>query len=150
MGEFFGRKGRGRVSTESFTAGFLFCVHDLIPKEVMSDSENLKKVVHVLFRENNMKLKGLFQNVLQTITGEFLAAGLIEQEVAGSMLTMGLTELMLASKLFNACQDSVCLYPGENFPKFIEVLKGHETMKPLATAMEAQFKQVRESYLTSW
>ena len=112
----------------------------------MSDSVELKTVVERLLRENNVKLKRLFQSVLQTIAGEFWAAGLIEQEVADSMLVLGVAEFTLATRLFNACQTSLVVHPGKKFLKFIEVLKGYDTMKLLAKEMESEFEQARESY----
>ena len=112
----------------------------------MSDSEELDGVVERLLRENNVKLKDLIQTVLHRIAGEFWAAGLIEKDVEESVHVTGVNNFTLAAKLFNACQKPLVLYPGKNFPKFIEVLKGYETMKPLAAAMECEFEQARESY----
>ena len=116
----------------------------------MSESEELKRVVERLLRENNVKLKDLIQNVLQRIAGELWAAGLIEKEVEDSVHVTGVEQFTLAAKLVNSCQTSLVLYPGENFPKFIVVLKGYQTMKPLAAEMESEFEQAREWYLTPW
>ena len=110
----------------------------------MSDSENLKRVVDDLLRENNVKLKRLFQNVLQTIAGEFWAAGLIEREVVNSMLVMGVDSSIPAAKLFDACYTLLVQSPREHFPKFIGVLKGYETTKQLTADMESVFEQASE------
>ena len=112
----------------------------------MADSEELKRVLERLLRENNVKLKDSFQTVLQRIGGEFWAAGLIAQAVADRMLVFGETKFALATELFNACQTSLVQYPGEKFPKFIEVLKGYDTTKQLAEEMESEFEQAREAY----
>ena len=118
----------------------------------MSDSEELKRVVKRLLDKNNVKLKESIQNVLHKIAGEFRAAGLIEKEVEESMLVTGVDNFTLATKLVNACQTSLVQYPVENFSKFTKILKGHETMKPLAAEMESEFEQARESnsYITPW
>ena len=113
----------------------------------MSNSEELKCVVECLLRENNVKLKDFIQTVMQRIAGEFWAAGLIEKDVDDSVHVTGVSNFTLAAKLFNACQQSLVLSPGKNFPKFIEVLKGYETIKPLAAVMESEFEQACESYI---
>ena len=115
----------------------------------MSDSEELKRVVERLLRENNIKLKDLIQTVLQRIAGEFWAAGLIEKEVVDSMLVTGIDHFTLAAKLFNACQKSLVQYPEKNFFKFSEVLKRYDTMKQLAADMKSEFDQARESYFNA-
>ena len=115
----------------------------------MSDSEELKRVVERLLLKNNVKLKDLIQNVSQRIAGKFLEVGLIEKEVADSMLVTGVDHFTLAAKLVNACQTSLVLYPGKNFPKFVNVLKGYETMKQLAMEMESEFEQAREWYFNA-
>ena len=115
----------------------------------MSDSEDLKSVVERLLRKNNVKLKDLIQTVLKRIAGELWAAELIEQNVEESVHASGVDNFTLAAKLFNACQKPLVLYPGENFPKFIGVLKGYETIKPLAAEMESEFEQARESYFNA-
>ena len=115
----------------------------------MSDSEELQGVVERLLRENNVKVTDLIEPVLQRIAGEFWAAGLIEKAVKESMLVTGIDHSTLAGKLFNACETSLVLYPRENFPKFIEVLKRHDAMKQLAAEMESKFEQASESYFNS-
>ena len=111
----------------------------------MTDLEESKKVVQRLLDKNNVKLKDLTQNVLHRIAGQFRAAGLIAKDVEESMLVMGVDPFTLATKLVNACETSLVEYPEENFSKFTEILKGHETMKPLAAEMESEFKQARKS-----
>ena len=113
----------------------------------MSDSEELKSVVERLLRENNVKLKELIQTVLQRIAGEFWAAGLIEKDVEESVHVTGVDKFTLAARLFNACRKSLVLYPGENFLKFIGILKAYETIKLLAEEMESEFEHTRESYV---
>ena len=112
----------------------------------MSGSEELKRVLERLLRENNVKLKELFQTVLQRIAGEFRAAGLIEKDVEESMFVLGVDHFTLAARLFIACQSSLVLFPEAAFPKFIAVLKGYYTMKQLAEEMESEFENARESY----
>ena len=114
----------------------------------MSDSEELKRVVERLLRENNVMLKEMlsFHCVLSRIAAEFWAARLIDKEVADEMLVTGVDRFMLAAKLFNACRTSLVQHPSENFPKFIEVLKKSSTMRMLAEEMESEFEQARESY----
>ena len=112
----------------------------------MSDSEELKSVVERLLRENNVKIKDLIQTKLQRIAGEFWAAELIDKDVELSMHVTGVDNFTLAAELFNACQKPLVLYPAQNFPKFIKILKGYETIKPLAAEMESEFEQARESY----
>ena len=114
----------------------------------MSDSEELKSVVERLLRENNVKLKELIQNVLHRIAGEFLEAELIEQDVEESVLVTEV-DFKLAAKLFSALRTSLIVYPGENFPKFIKILKGYNTIKPLAEKMESEFEQAGESYFNT-
>ena len=115
----------------------------------MSDSEELKRVVEHLLRENNVKLKDLFQHVLPRIAGELWAARLIEKYIADSVRVQGVDHITLAAKLFDACYTSLLQYPAVKFPQFIEVLKGYETMKPLAEEMESEFEQARESYINA-
>ena len=115
----------------------------------MSDSEELKTVVKRLLRENNVELKGLFQNVLKTIAGEFWAVELIEKEVVDSMLITGVDNSTSAAKLFDACYTLLVQSPEEKFPKFIKVLKKYETMKQLVQDMESEFEQARESYFNA-
>ena len=110
----------------------------------MSDLEDLQRVVERLLKVNNVKLKDLILTVLPRIAGEFRAAGLITKEVEDSMLVTG-GEFALASRLVNACHPSLVQYPEEKFPKFIEVLKGYETMRSLAVEMESKFEQAGES-----
>ena len=113
----------------------------------MSDSEDLNRVVERLLNDNNVKLKDLVQTVLPRIAGEFRAAGLIEKEVEDAMLVTGVDYFTLAARLVNACQPSLVQNPEEQFPKFLAILKGHETMKPLAAEMESKFEQARESFI---
>ena len=107
----------------------------------MSDSEELKSVVKRVLRESNVELKDLIKTVLQRIAGEFWAAGLIEQDVEESVHVTGVDNFTLAAKLFNACQKSLVMYPGENFPKFIKILKGYKTIESLVVKMESEFEK---------
>ena len=115
----------------------------------MSDSEELKRVVERLLRENNVKLKDLFQHVLPSIAGELWATRLIEKYVADGVRVAGVEHVTLAAKLFDACYTSLVQYPAVKFPQFIEVLKGYETMKQLAEEMESDFEQASESYFNT-
>ena len=112
----------------------------------MSDSEELKGVVASLLRENNVELKDFIKDVLDRITGEFWAKGLITKEAADGVQVQGVGTFQLAAKLMNACQPSLEQFPEEKFPKFIAVLKKYENMKQLAEKMESEFEQARKSY----
>ena len=112
----------------------------------MSDSEELKGVIERLLRENRLALKGLFEFVLPSLAGELWAAGLIEKDVADIVGLSIVNHIMRTAKLFDACQTSLVLHPGKNFPKFIEVLKRFVIIKQLAEKMESEFEQARESY----
>ena len=74
---------------------------------IMTDSEELKRVVERLLRESNVKLTDSIQNVLQRIAREFWAAGLIAKETADNMHVTGVGDFSLASKLLNACHSSL-------------------------------------------
>ena len=111
----------------------------------MSDTKKLKKVVDGLMRDNNVDLKDLIKPVVTRIAGEFRAAGLIPSDVEEQMLVMGVDNFTLATKLVNACQTSLVMYPDTNFPKFIEILEGHGgAMELLAKEMETKFEEARE------
>ena len=114
----------------------------------MSRSEELKKVVKELLRNNNVELKEFMEAVLLRIAGDFWAKKLITQETEKSMHVKGEDTFSLAAKLMNACQASLQQRPEENFPKFIEVLKKYETMEQLAKEMETEFEQARELHNT--
>ena len=113
----------------------------------MSDSEDLEKVVKGLLRKYNVKINEFVKTELQRIAGDFWAAELITKETADSMHVMGVDNYTLATKLMSACHPSLVQNPKENFPKFIEVLKGYETMESLAKEMESKFEQARKSYI---
>ena len=112
----------------------------------MSDSEEPKRFVARLLRENNAELNEFIKGVLHRIAGDFWAAGLVTKDVADGMLVTGVDTFPLAAKLMNACHPSLEQYPEEKFPKFIAVLKKYETMKQLAERMESEFKEARKSY----
>ena len=109
----------------------------------MSDSEEPKKVVARLLRENNVELKDFVKADLPRIAGEFWAKGLIAQGMVDKMSVAGVDKFQLAADLINACQPSLELNPEDNFPKFIAVLKNYENMIQLAENMESEFKQAR-------
>ena len=113
----------------------------------MADSEDLEKVVKTLLRKNNVKINEFVQNELHKIAGDFWAAELITKETADSMHVTGVANYTLATKLMSACHPSLVQNAEEKFPKFIEVLKGYETMESLAKEMESKFEQARKSYI---
>ena len=113
----------------------------------MSNPEDLNRVVQRLLRENNVELKELIKPVVPKIAREFREAGLIPREVEDQMLVTGVDPFTLATRLVNACQTSLAMFQDKNFPKFIEILKRYDTMKPLAAKMEPNFQQARESYI---
>ena len=112
---------------------------------IMSDSKELRRVVEHLLRRNNVRLKDSFQNVLEGVTDQFYAAGLIPKMVVDSTYEVEVDNYTLASRLLNACHPLLVQYPEDKFLKFIQLLKGYETMKQLATEMEFEFEQARES-----
>ena len=115
----------------------------------MSDSEEQKGLMEDLLRKNKTKFCDFFQSALPRIAEEFWEAGLIAKETADKTRVMGVGNFTLASQLVEACHPSLVYYPEENFPKFIEVLKRHETMKLLAAEMESKFEQARELYINN-
>ena len=96
-----------------------------------------------------MKLKDFFQHVLPTIAGKFWNAGLIEKDVADNVHVLGVPQSKTAAWLFDACYTSLVQNPEVKFPRFIEVLKTHVTMKELAEEMESEFEQACESYFNA-
>ena len=96
----------------------------------MSDSEELKRVLERLLHVNNVKLKDLFQTVLQRIAGEFLAVGLIKKDVEDSMLVLAVTEFTLAPKLFNACQKLLVLSPESSSPETCPSAESRKNPRP--------------------
>ena len=115
-----------------------------------SDSkEKLGTFVGKLVRENNVILKDLIKPIVAKVAGEFIAATLIPSEMEDQMLVTGVDNFTLATRLVNACQTQLTLYPDKKFPKFIEVLKRHETMELLAKEMESKFEQAREFWFNA-
>ena len=113
----------------------------------MSHSEELTSVVKKILEKNNAKLKGLIGTAVQGISGEFLAVGLIDKEVDDSMRVLGTPDSTLAGTLLSKCNQTLLANPGEDFPKFIQVLKKHTILERLALEMESEFGQAaRESY----
>ena len=72
----------------------------------MSDSEELKRAVERLLRENNVILKEFIQPVLHRIAG-LRAEKLITKGTAESMHVTGEDPFKLATKLMSACQTLV-------------------------------------------
>ena len=112
----------------------------------MARSGDLQEVVEGILRTNNVELKEFMKEELVKIAGHFHAEGLIERTAVNRMSVTGVGRFRLAAELMDACQPSLMLYPEENFPRFVAVLKKCVTMVKLAEKMEDEFKEASMSW----
>ena len=115
----------------------------------MSWSQDPQKVVESILRKNSMDLYELMVANLPRIAGYFWKEGLIEKTTKDRMSTTGADQFNLATELLNACQPLLMLWPEENFPRFIAILKKFVTMVKLAQKMEDEFKKASMSWCIS-